>query len=454
MNRPNGSTSAELEDPPATAQPDQVQPQGHEPESTPETEAQQPETTVPDGKDTPPPKAETKPDDQTKAPGAPAEDPVAAAIARLASDGPKAPETKPQATTQPPKGGEVKPTSGDEAEPKTEEGDGDTATQPRDGDTDNPLKDWTPQELKHTKGSVKQRYRELHTKVQELQQLEPAARIGQSWSQLVQSKDLAREIETLDDDQMAWSLRAQGAAVRAVQAINRGLTPSAADLDLLDQLRAGVAEVDKAIGRRAAPADPNSLVEAFTGQIPEDLKEAGELAGLSEKELRLVAALRAHKPAAATPPAAKPQAAGAPTAPRQQPNDRAPEAPARDTATREADAFWSRKTNRAIVDAGVKPEGVAAYFETNLAPILGRTLQRDYPGQDPRVSFSNLGPAERHQLVMDCIAEHKAATRPPDPPPQPQHRAPLRAGGSGTGNPAPPADAVAAAIAHLAIPGT
>lgn len=449
MNKPDGSTSALLEDPPVPATPDQEQPQGQQPEvPLKDEETQQPAGDAPISTETPPPPAEPKPIDKAKPADAPAKDPVQAAIEHLQSDGPKTVTTaKPPTKAQPGKPGEAKPTNGDDAEPNTEEGT-ETGAQPRADDPTNPLKDWTPQELRHTKGTVKQRFRELHTKVQEQ---EPYAVTGKGWTELIQTKQLVPDVETLDDDQIAWSIRAQGAAVRAVTAVSRGLTPAKQDLDTLDQLRAGIAEVDKAIGRRAAPTDPNTLAEAFTGQIPEDLKEAAELAGLSEKETRLIAALRTHKPAPATPPAAPAAPApGAPTAPRSQaPAPRDPEAPAREAQRKQADQFWARKTNSAIVKTGVKPEGVAAFFETTVAPILGRTLARDYPGQDPRKTFADLDSATRHQLVMDCIAEHQAATRPPTPPPQPPGRAPLRAGGSPTGSNPTAADPVSAAISHL-----
>lgn len=437
MNKPDGSTSALLEDPNELAKPDQQQ-QGQAPEVKQEKETQQTEDDKEDqGK--PPSKTETpKSSDKVKPTDAPAEDPVQAAIARLRNDGPKVEESK-TAKAHPPKDGDAEPTNGDEAEPKTSDEDDDA--QPRTDDLSNPLNGWTTQELKHTKGTVKQRFRDMHAKVQDM---EPYAVTGKGWTEMIQSQHLKPDIETLDDDQIAWSLRAQGAAVRAVQAAARGVTPAAKDLEVIEQLRAGIAEVDKAIGRRATPADPNALAEAFTGSISEDLKDAAEIAGLSEKEVRLIAALRSHKPAPVTPPpATRP-------APTQQPTQRAPEAPARDTQPNADDQFFARKTNSAIQKAtGLKAEQTAAFFDQHLTPILGRTLQRDYPGQDPRAAFSKLGPAARHQMVADCLAEHQAAKRPTPPPTAPSGRAPLRAGGESPGSPGGFVDPIKAAIERL-----
>lgn len=449
MNQRNGST-ATAEDPHATATLDQEQPQGgtSQPEAQPkEEEPQQTEGKTQDGKENPPPQADPKPTDKAKPPAAPESDPVAAAIERLRSDGPKTDDKKPtSAKTQPaPKAGEVAPTNGAKTESTTE--DGEDAPLPGEDDPNDPLHDWTPQERKHTKGKVKERFRELHTKVQ---QLAPDAEVGKGWSELIQTKQLTPDIETLDDDQIAWSLRAQGAAVRAVQAVHRGVTPAAKDLEILDQLRAGIAEVDKAIGRRAPPTDPHAFAEAFTGQIPEDLKEAAELAGLSEKEVRVLAALRSHKPVTTPPPQPVTPAPGAPTAPPQQRRAESAPSPEQDEARQIAEAYWAKQTNQGIATTfKLKAEQIPAFFNQNITPILGQKLQATYPGKDPGKVFAAMTPDLRHKFVMDAVTEHQARQRPTPTPQTTTSHTPLRAGGGPPVNPGAPVDPVAAAIAHL-----
>lgn len=451
MNTRHGSTAHEAEDPTATATLDQEQPQDGESQSEAqpkEEESQQTEGKTPAGTQTPPPQAEkAKPDDKAKPPTAPDSDPVAAAIERLRTDGPKTTDAKQtSAKTQPaPKAGEVAPTNGAKTEGTTEEGD-ESAPQ-GDDSHDDALKDWTPQERKHTKGKVKERYRALHNQVQELA---PAAEIGKGWSDLIQSKELTPDIETLDDEQIAWSIRAQGAAVRAVQAVHRGITPAAKDLAILDQLRAGIAEVDKAIGRRATPADPHAVAEAFTGPIPDDLKEAAEIAGLSEKEVRILAALRSHKPTATPPPAPTP-APGAPTAPRQETQPRqGTERNAPDPRAQIAETYWAKQTNKGITDTfKLKPEQVEGFFNQNITPILGQKLQAEYPGQNPGAVFAQMPPDLRHKFVMDAVSEHQSRTRPAPKSPSSTGHTPLRAGGGGSSSPGNPADPVEAAIQFL-----
>lgn len=447
MNTRNGSTGANPEDPTATATLTQEQPQGGESqpvEQPKDDEEQQTEGGAPDGKETPPPQAENpKPTDKAKQPAAPDTDPVKAAIDHLRSDGPKTDAAaKGQAKAQPPKGGEAKPTSGDGAEP-TEDKEGEADKRPTGGDPNDPFHDWTPNERRHTKGAVKEKFRALHTTVQ---QMEPDAVVGREWSGLIERENLRTDIETLDDEQVAWSIRAQGAAIRAVQAVQQGRNPSQQDIATLDRLRAGLNEVDKAIGRRAPPSDPNAIAEAFTGQIPDDVKEAAELAGLSEKEARLIAALRSHKPAPTPPPAPQPAPGAAAPQPNRQPAPRAPDP--REAAT---EAFWANRTNAELMKTpGLKPEQAADYFNQHVLPVLGEILKRDYPRENPTNAFRNLDAAARHKLVTEAITEHRSRQRPPTPPPQqPPGRTPLRAGGGSAGSPPAPADPVQAAIAHL-----
>ncbi len=450
MNQRNGST-ATAEDPHATATLDQEQPQdgANQSEVQPkEEEPQQTEGKTPDGKETPPPQAEKpKPTDKAKPETAPESDPVAAAIERLRSDGPKTDDKKPtSAKTQPaPKAGEVAPTNGAKTESTTE--DGEDAPLQGEDDPNDPLNGWTPQEKKHTKGAVKQRFRELHSKVQELA---PDAEVGKEWSALIQAKQLTPDIDTLDDDQIAWSLRAQGAAVRAVQAVHRGITPAAKDLEIIDQLRAGIAEVDKAIGRRAPPTDPHSLADAFTGQIPEDLKEAAELAGLSEKETRILAALRSHKPVTTPPPQPVTPAPGAPTAPPQQRRTESAPSPEQDEARQIAEAYWAKQTNQGIATTfKLKAEQIPAFFDQNITPILGKKLMETYPGKQPGKVFQAMLPDLRHKFVMDAVTEHQARQRPTPTPQTTTTHTPLRAGGGSPANPGAPVDVVAAAIDRL-----
>lgn len=444
MNTRNGSASPVLEDPTTKATPDQGQPQGGD--HQPEQPLKDDETPQPDGDDqasteTPPPKAEkTKPASKSKPADAPAEDPVKAAIEHLRNDGP-ADKAKTLSKTQPPaKAGDVKPTTGATPEPNDEddgEDGADSVIDPKD-----PLNSWTPQERKHTKGAVKTRFRELHTRVAAM---EPDADVGKNWSTIVQKERLQPDIDTLDDEQLAWSIRAQGAAIRAVQAVQSGRNPNANDLATLDRLRSGIAEVDKAIGRRETPSNPNAIAEAFTGTIPEDLKEAAELAGLSDKEVRLIAALRTHKapvnpPPAAPAPAAPPATLRRESEPSQEQNDR----------VRVSEEFWARKTNKGLTEQmKLKPEQVQSFFDSNITPRLARTLQADFPGMSIADAFKRLGPGERHQMVMDAVAAHRAEQRPTNPPPQSSNRTPLRAGGAPPESPGAGEDPTKVAIARL-----
>ncbi len=449
MNTRNESTSTTLEDSPATAQPDAPNPQGQQPEDKAPQEAPPAVDKPATEQATPPPKAETPFDDKGKPTAAPAEDPVKAAIARLANDTPeaKAPEktpAKPDAKAQPDKPGEAKPTSGAPAETKPE----DHAQGDLPPDAVDPLSTWTEQERKHTKGTVKAKFRDLHTQVESLRD---DAETGKAWTTVLQAENLTPDVEILDDKQIAWSLKSQAAAIRAVTAVQQGRNPSQTDLDLLDRLRTGIAEVDKAIGRRPA-ADPTAVLEAFDGPIPHDLREQGELAGLNEQEIRLVAALRAPKAKpAARQPAAAPAAPAAqtqapqPTATRQPEQQQGRPAPS-------VESFYARRSNEAIAKIVGDPTKVAAFFDQTVAPILANQLRADYPGKNPEAVFQNLGPAERHQLVVEALTAHQQRSPVSTTPPPTQSRTPMRSGG-GSASPGAPVDPVKAAISRLATDG-
>ncbi len=444
MNTPSESTSATLEDLPANAQPDQQIPQGDKPEGNAEPAAPAPETKAPDDKATPPPKAETPVDGKAKPSDAPADDPEKAAIERLRSDAPKAePAKKPDAQPTA-KAGEAKQPTGNAAEPKPEDGKPTTTAAAGEGE-DDPLKDWTEQERKHTKGTIKAKFRDLHHKVQELA---PDAEAGRAWNEVIHAEKIREDVEVLTDKQLAWSLKSQAAAIRAVQAVQQGRTPTQADMDILNRLRQGIAEVDRAIGYRGQPTDPAAIGEAFTGPIPDDLKEAGEIAGLSQAEIKVLAALRAaprakQQPAAPAPSAPVPQATPAPQQQRATEHQQvAQQSP--------AEALYARKSNAAIAEVCGDPQKARAYFDLHIAPVIEANLRRDYPGRDPAQLFVKFGPAERHQLVVDAVQAHvaaKAASQTTHQS-QPAGRAPMRSGGGGTG-PGAPVDPEQAAIARL-----
>ncbi len=455
-----GSTGTELEDPENRTPDPQETPantpadEGNEREAS--AQPAEPATAKPQG-------VKPKDEDDDGAEDEP-EDPVAQAIKHLATDKAKDAQAKPAKPTAPtgttPAGEQPNAAKPDEStdEPGTTEPDPVTA---------DPTAEWSATERKHTKGTVKERFRQerklradaeaARARVaKDLEAAKPQAELGELWDGLIRSQGLADEVSTLDDQQIAEGLRAQGASARISRAIASGRQPAAKDLQVIDQQRRAIEQIDRAIGR---PARGTAAPAAFTGPIPDDVREMGDLYGMPEDEQRALAAHRAAKKAGPKPTDAPPVQAQRAAEEQQPPAPRA-------TAP---NARWSPEEDRlesyaALEDirrkVNLDEQGARALFDQAIGPAIVAKLQRAFPGKDPTAVFDSLHPTRRRAEINEALDAHvqrkaqkapatPAPTTTSKPAPAPTRQTPLRATGTSRPGSAASADPVQAAINRL-----
>jgi hypothetical protein len=363
--------------------------------------------------DAPPPDTEKVPD-EPEAPAKPAAKPTP-----KASKPSKVDEAIAHLTTPPEADNAAKPAgkAGDTAKPTPKPGEQAAEApaplegQPNDG-ADDALKDWSPEERKHTKGKVKERFRQLHARTTEL---ETFAEPGRAWSEFVSQHDLGADLRVLPDEGMTVAIRTQAAALRVVQAAKAKQAIPEPDLRMLMANRDAIDQVLAIAGRPvAAPTEDHSKVE-ITQEV-RDLKDAyGALK--DEDEMRAVqAALNRHrgrKTEAAKRPAADEQRAPARTE-RERPA--APSVP----WTEEDDRLARAGMSDDLVAAGVPRERADAHFTTNLAPLVAAKVSSLYPGKNPDAVWERLSPSNRRELVKE--AQSVWAAKNPAKPTQPLAR--------------------------------
>ena len=325
----------------------------------------------------------------------------------------KAPEKAPDAPPKPADGQPEKPAA---KEPETD-----------------PLADWSPQEKAHTKGRVKERFRALHemhrTEVDaraklaaDLEAAQADATQGRAFREIGEKFQVKADMDLLNDEQMAWSVRAQASALRCVNAVAAGKQPSPDDLETIDALRQGLDLVDQHLGR-AKPSAPTIDHKAINAV----LEEVGDY--LPDEALQRLRKLVGEKPADVQAPPVKPPQAQ-PQRTQMQPPPAAPVAPADDAAW---DAHRTKAVN-AIVQSGIPVEKVDAYYKEQLLPLMSSLLRRDYPRLDPDAAWKRTPAAERSALLLEAHATAlgRRTTPPPVSRPAPS-AAPLRS----TGRPPP-----------------
>lgn len=272
-----------------------------------------------------------------------------------------------------------------------------------------PLADWSPQEKEHTKGKVKERFRNLHKQfvakdtelaglTKKVTELEADATYGRAFKQIGEQHQVAHDFDALDDEQIAWSVKSQASALRAVQAVAAGKQPSANDLANLADLRQGLELVEERLGiAKKAPAIDTAAFNAA-------LKDAQDL-GDFEALQKLVGALPTEQQTTERQPAATP-------ARHQEPAPRAvaPEPQANP---------WAASTRARLVRLGIPDGQVDAHYKEALLPEMRSALIRDYPRLNPDVAWSKLAESERTTLVLEAHATVQGRRRSPPPPASP-----------------------------------
>jgi hypothetical protein len=343
------------------------------------------------------------------------QDPVAAAIERLSK--PVDEEQKqdnPPATPEPP---------ADAAKPEDKDAQPPAPTaKPADQAGKDPVAEWSPEERAHTKGKVKERFRELDRRFKALEQeaaaLREDARHGKGFRELAERHGVRQDLDSLTDEQVAHAARTQAAAVRAVTAIQAGKQPAEADLAHLAALRQGLDAVDRVLGRSAAA--PAGVVEELATAISkaEESFDFDALKAMVEK-------MRGAAPAATGTPTATPASAPAPARPPSAPAEKGQDADQRAAAL---------QTQALLARSGIAPKQQREHLERNLTPIIERNLAADHPRLNPDQVWDRMRPEERHRLIAEAHAEY-LASRPPSPasaptaPRQPKS-APMQAGGA------------------------
>lgn len=321
--------------------------------------------------------------------------------------------TTPPKATDEPEPGARKATEGTPAKPK----DGTAATdheapgegQPTDeSKAKDALDDWTPEERKHTKGRVKERFRKLHD---EHEQAKPYVETGRGWAEFTQKHQLAPDLEVLPDEGMVVAIRTQAAALRVATAAREKREVPAADVAWLQKNREAIDQVLGLAGHatpKPPPAEDLSKVE-ITQEV-QDLEALGLLK--SQDEMRAVQAalnrVRGKKPAPAKAADEQP--------PIEQPRAPAPAAPARTVPWTSHDEQLAKASIREdLVKAGIPTEKVEGHFAANITPLVSKRLQALFPGASPDASWGNLSPSNRRELVAQAQSAWAAQAKPAQP---------------------------------------
>lgn len=296
-----------------------------------------------------------------------------------------------------------------------------------------PLADWSPMEKEHTKGKVKDRFRKLHemhdtevqvrTKLQtDLDAAQADATYGRAFRDIGEKFQVKADMDQLEDEQMAWSIKAQAAAIRSVQAVTAGRDPSPADLETIDGLRQGLDIVYQHLGRVKPGVDNKAILAA--------LDEVGDY--LPEDALKKLRKLVGEKPADEQAPPAR---AERPQPQRNQPQEQQP-------AQRQSDPDLEAqrvRTVNAIVQSGIPAGQVEGHYKEHLMPLVAKNLSQRFPRLHPDVAWQRTAPAERTALILEAIVTEQQGRRtaPITPASRPvSSSAPIRSVGRA---PAPPA---------------
>ncbi len=243
---------------------------------------------------------------------------------------------------------------------------------------------------------------------------------------MIEKHQLDDDVEVLDHDQVAWSLKAQAAIIRTVQAKANGREPAAADMQTIDQVRAGLAEVDRVTGREqpkqppAAPSVDLDKLEKLIGEYQTSFDPEALKAFLAEQRKA-----KAETPKTETPPA-KPLPAPAAT-PQPRPTAERTEQPNADQE------MYRSRTRAEVAKRGVKAENLKGWFVSNVVPLIEKSLRKDFPDQKPDVVYPKLSAQARYQLAKEAMEEwdRSQTTKPKSPPTVPGER-PMRTTGGGS----------------------
>jgi hypothetical protein len=278
------------------------------------------------------------------------------------------------------------------------------------------LDDWSPEERKHTKGRVKERYRKLHD---EHEQAKPFVEVGRGWSDFVAANQLAPDLKVLPDEGMAVAIRTQAAALRVATAAREKREVPAADVAWLQRNREAIDQVLGMAGH--SPAKPAPAEDLSKVEVTQEVRDLQDAFGVlkSEDELRAVQAalnrVRGKKPAAGKPADETP--------PIEQPRAPAPAAPAARQVpwTTHDEQLAKAAIREDLVRAGIPSEKIAGHFAANITPLVSKRLAALYPGENPDAAWANLSPSNRRELVAQAHRAWAEKAKPATP------RAPVRA---------------------------
>lgn len=278
---------------------------------------------------------------------------------------------------------------------------------------EDPLSDWSPQEKQHTKGKVKERFRDLHEQFKteknqreaaekRSKELEDDANYGRAFRTIGEEHQVKEDFDALEDEQIAHAVKSQAAVVRAAKAAVAGRQPNAADLAALSDLRQGLTLVEERLGiAKQAPAIDTA---AFNAAL-EEADTTGDTTKLRELVDKLSAGTKATERQQQLPPARQPEP---------QPVAR------RETQQQPAVDTWAVSTSQSLVRTGIPADQVETYYKGTLVPEMQAALVRDYPRLTPDVAWSRIPPAQRTALVLEAHAavqgRRRSAPAPAAPP--------------------------------------
>lgn len=279
-----------------------------------------------------------------------------------------------------------------------------TADDPYDGFSDHE-RSFMKEKTKHRITSLYERARAAETKLTEREQSFEAEKdhleAGRLFNKVLDDHHARSDLIDVDDDSIAGAIGAAAAANRLVRAFHEGTAPSDKDWSAVEIIQSNLDGLYKAFGKtRAAEA---ASPAAFTGELPNDLKNRVDVE-LTEDEARAIAAARQSKAAAkpATPPA-PPVQAPAPTQQRQPPP--APEAQPQRQPLPDPVQAEEAKAEQEIIShltrAGIAPTQITGHFQTNLIPLIQTILNNEHGG----IAFEKVAPAYRAGFAKRAQAE-------------------------------------------------
>lgn len=455
---PPGDDSGETRSATPTDQPGQTLDAGITPEtapipvgSTPPLPSE-PSPATPAASGAPPAKAGTP---------APDDDPVRAAINRLARDGDDGQPRDDKGRFAPVEADKAPATPAKKSAPVATAAPVVAAAQPAvpvapaspaGVDTD-PYHGFDDRERAALKGRTRERIEELHHRWSEERKLRETAESKPAepdeFSSMVTEHKLDEDVPFVAPQALATLVRAEAALTRSFIALQQGRAPDPNDVHVAGMFFQRTETIRGQLGLAPAPPAAATLeVKPFVGKLSDDEQALVEVYGLPEADVRMLAALRARREAAARTPSQ----AAAPVQPIQQ------AAPPRPTGI-DFDKLYGQQLVSNLVTSGVQPAMVNAHIKV-LFPLAAEITRTKFPGLAPEHTagvFDALSAKDRCDILREAHEKYQAKTKPPVParstPPPPASHPTLngsvarRAAASSTGDP------VTDAVNLLARPG-